>query len=360
MMDLNDVAALVQLDHEGMFGHVAALPRQCRDAWALTRHLELPPEHLQANKVVVAGMGGSAIGGDLAAAVAADSSAVPILIHRDYELPAHVDRQTLVVGSSYSGNTEETLSAFQAARERGCPLVAITTGGELARLAREWRVPFVAFDFPSPPRAALGHLLVSLLGVLRALGAVDDLSADLEEAVALLEAQSAKLAPDIPLAQNQAKQLARALHGHLPIVVGVGPLSPVARRWKTQFNENSKAWACFEALPEMDHNALTGIHFPGEMAPRVRVLFLGSGALHPRNKLRLDLTRQILESQDVACHQVDIPGESSLSQILAAVQLGDYVSCYLAALYGADPTDIEDIIGLKRRMSRQMSRQMSR
>ena len=216
-------------------------------------------------------------------------------------------------------------------------------------------MPLVSFGYRSQPRAALGYLFVSLLGVLRALGAVDDLSADLEEAVALLEAQSAKLAPDIPLAQNQAKQLARALHGHLPIVVGVGPLSPVARRWKTQFNENGKGWAYFEVLPEMDHNALSGIHSPVDMAGRVRVLFLRSKGLHPRNQQRLDLTRQILEDQGVACHQVAIPGESSLSQILAAVQLGDYVSCYLAALYDSDPTDIGDIIGLKHQMSRQMS-----
>ena len=352
MINLDDVNALAQLDHEGMLGHVAALPRQCRDAWDSIRSLGLPSGHMQVNKVVITGMGGSAIGGDLAAAVAASSSAMPIMVHRDYELPAHVDRQTLVIGSSYSGNTEETLSAFQAAHERGCPLLAVTTGGELARLAREWRMPLISFDYKSQPRAALGYSFVSLLGVLQALGAVDDLSSDLEEALAILEAQGAELAPDVAVAQNGAKQLARELHGHLPIVVGVGPLSPVARRWKTQFNENGKGWAYFEVLPEMDHNALSGIHSPVDMAAQVRVLFLRSKGLHSRNQLRLEMTRQILEEQGVACHQVVIPGESSLSQILAAVQLGDYVSCYLAALYGSDPTDIGDIVGLKRQMSR--------
>lgn len=352
MINLDDVTTLVELDREEMLGHVAALPQQCRDAWTSIRSLELPAGHMQVNKVVIVGMGGSAIGGDLAAAVAAGSSAVPILVHRDYELPAHVDRQTLVIGSSYSGNTEETLSAFQAARERGCPLLAITTGGELARLAREWRVPLVSFDYRSQPRAALGYSFVSLLGVLQALGTVDDLSPHLEEALAILEARGAELAPVIPLAQNGAKQLARELHGHLPIVVGAGPLAPAARRWKTQFNENSKGWAYFEVLPEMDHNALSGSHSPAEMAGWVRVLFLRGKGLHPRNQLRVDLTQQILEEQGVACHQVAIPGKSSLAQILAAVQLGDYVSCYLAALYGSDPTDIGAIIGLKRQMAR--------
>jgi glucose/mannose-6-phosphate isomerase len=351
MINLDDVNALQELDREGMLGHVAALPQQCRDAWTSIRSLELPSGYMQVKKVVIAGMGGSAIGGDLAAAVAAGSSVVPILVHRNYELPAHVDRQTLVIGSSYSGTTEETLSAFQAAHERGCPLLAVTTGGELARLAREWRVPLVSFDYQSQPRAALGYSFVSLLGVLQALGVVDDLSSDLEEALPILEAQGAELAPDVPLAQNRAKQLAHELHGHLPIVVGVGPLSPVARRWKTQFNENGKGWAYFEELPEMDHNALSGSHSPVEMLARLRVLFLRSKGLYPRNQLRVDLTQQILEEQGVVCHQVEVPGESFLAQILAAVQLGDYVSCYLAALYGTDPTDIGAIVGLKQMMS---------
>jgi glucose/mannose-6-phosphate isomerase len=351
MTDLDDLSLLRELDPEGMLGHVAALPRQCRDAWAMARGLKLSERHGGAAKVVIAGMGGSAIGGDLAAAVAADRSSKPIWVHRDYDLPAYVDSQTLVIASSYSGNTEETLAAFQAAHERGCPLVAIATGGKLAQLAGQWKVPLVSFDYQSQPRAALGYMFVALLGVLQALGTVEDLDADLEEGLAILEGQGSELAPDVPQGQNQAKQLAATLFERIPIIVGAGPLAPVARRWKTQFNENGKSWAYFEVLPEMNHNALSGIHFPVEATDRLRILFLRCSGLHGRNQLRLDLTRQILKSQDVVCHQVSIPGASSLAQILAAVQLGDYVSCYLALLYGTDPTAIQDIIGLKRHMS---------
>ncbi len=351
MTDLDDLNTLQALDTEGMLGHVAALPQQCHKAWALTRAWKLPTRHLRANKVLIAGMGGSAIGGDLAVAVVADKSPLPILVHRDYDLPRHADRRSLVIASSYSGNTEETLSAFQAAHQRRCPLVAITTGGKLARLADEWNVPLVTFDYRSQPRAALGYLFISLLGVLQALGVTDDLATNLEQALAILETQGAELAPGAPQARNRAKQLAVALAGRVPMVVGAGPLGPVARRWKTQFNENGKGWACFEPLPEMDHNTLSGIHFPPEMADRVRVLFLRNAGLHPRNQLRLDLTLQIFKEQGITCHQVPIPGESPLAQILSAVQLGDYVSCYLALLYGADPTGIEDIIGLKQRMA---------
>jgi len=345
--NLDDPTTLPKLDPEGMLDHVAALPQQCRGAWALTRQLDLPTRHLHANRVLIAGMGGSAIGGDLAAAVVAGTSPVPILVQRGYDLPAHVDRQTLVIGSSYSGNTEETLAAFQAAHERGCPLVAVTTGGKLARLAGEWHVPLISFDYHSQPRAALGYLFVSLLGILRALDAAGDLEADLEEALTILDAQGTELACDVPQDQNWAKQLAVELAGRVPVVVGAGSLAPVARRWKTQFNENGKSWAYFEPVPEMNHNAVSGIHFPAEMAARMRILFLSNAGLHSRNQLRLDLTRHIFEGRGIVCHQVPIRGESPLAQILSAVQTGDYVSCYLALLYCTDPTAIKDIVGLK-------------
>jgi glucose/mannose-6-phosphate isomerase len=351
MTNLDDLTALQRIDREGMLGHVAALPQQCRGAWALTRPLKVPTRHLRANTVLISGMGGSAIGGDLAVAVAADQNPLPIVVHRDYGLPAHVDRQTLVIASSYSGNTEETLSAFQAAHERGCPLLAITTGGELARLAREWNAPCISFEYQSQPRAALGYMFLSLLGILQALGIAGGLEADLEEALAILETQGVDLVPENPQAHNEAKQLALELADCLPIIVGAGPLAAVARRWKTQFNENSKTWACFEPLPEMNHNALSGIHFPPEMADRVHVLFLRNAGLHPRNQLRLDLTMEILEKQGISCQPVSIPGSSKLAQVLSAIQLGDYVSCYLALLNAVDPTDIQDIIGLKQRMA---------
>ena len=349
--NLDHLATLQKLDPEGMLGHAAALPQQCREAWAATQELALPGDYQSANKVVIAGMGGSAIGGDLAAAVAAGTSTMPVLVHRDYDLPAHVDPQTLVIASSYSGNTEETLAAFRAARERGCHLAAVTTGGELMRLAREWHAPLVSFDYVSQPRAALGYLFISMLGILRALDVLHDPTADLEEALAALEDRRGLFAPESPLSQNPAKQLASRLFGNVPIVIGAGALVPVARRWKTQLNENGKSWAYFEALPEMNHNALSGIHFPPEAADRFRVILLQQASLHPRNALRLDLTRQVLEGQGIGCERVLVPGGSELAQILSAVQLGDFASTYLALLYGADPTAIKDIVGLKEQMT---------
>jgi glucose/mannose-6-phosphate isomerase len=351
MIDLDNLDALKKLDSDGMLAHVGALHEQCQAAWAGVRRLELPGHYLGTNKVVIAGMGGSAIGGDLAAEVASPESPIPILVLRDYELPAHVDRHTLVIGSSYSGNTEETLAAFEAAHERGCPLVALATGGRLAELAQAWGVPLVTFRYKSQPRAAMGFMLVSLLGILRALGVGGDLTAALDETAALMAGRVRELEPGSPQAHNPAKQLAVDLYGRVPVIVGAGPLAPVARRWKSQFNENSKGWSYFEAMPEMNHNAVSGIHFPPGLVERMCMLFVTGAAIHPRNRLRFELTQQVFEGQGILCRRVEAPGQTALAQILTAIQLGDYVSVYLAALYGTDPTAIDDIVGLKWRMS---------
>jgi glucose/mannose-6-phosphate isomerase len=360
MTELDNPTSLHHRDPQDMLGHVARLPRQCRDAWDRVRDLALPPSHQQIDCVVIAGMGGSAIGGDLAAAAIADQGRVPVLVHRDYDLPAYADAQTLVIACSFSGNTEETLSTFESAHRLGCPLVAVTAGGKLAQWAADRHVPFIPIEYRSQPRAALGYLLVSMMGILEAAGVVGDRTPSLYEALTLLDAQVLSLAPESPLSENLAKQLAAGLVGRLPLIIGAGPLAPVARRWKTQINENSKGLACFESLPELDHNTIEGIHFPAEEIQRLYVLFLGcarlsSGApsgLHPRNRLRLDLTRQLLERYQIDCREVPVAGESPLAQILSTVQLGDYVSCYLALQYGVDPTELKEIAWLKQQMAR--------
>lgn len=354
MIDYDDVALMRRLDPEDMLGHVARLPEQCRDAWERVRRLELPAAHRTVTRVLVVAMGGSAIGGDLAAAAVAGQCRVPVLVHRDYELPAYADAHTLVIACSYSGETEETLSAFEAAHRRGCPLVAVTTGGTLARRAGEWGVPGLSVAYRSQPRAALGYLLVSMLGILRAAGTIDDPAPSIGEAIALMEARATGLAPDSPLSQNPAKQLAVKLAGRVPIIAGSGALAPVARRWKGQVNENCKGWAYFETLPEMDHNALAGVHFPTEAAQWICALFLHPDAaleVHSRAGRRIELTRQHLQQRGITCHDVPVPGESPLAQILSAVQLGDYMTCYLAFRYGADPTELDDVVQFKQLMA---------
>ncbi len=351
MIDLDDRTLLREIDPDDMLGRIAELPQQCRDAWTNVQDLELPSEYRRARNIVILGMGGSAIGGDLLRALAEPECALPILTHRDYTVPAFVSAETLVIASSYSGNTEETLTAFEEARERGAALLAISTGGKLARWAREWGVPLLSFSYKSQPRAALGYSLVSLIGVVQKLGFVGDKRADLEEAIAVMKTLQQEIGETVPTAENPAKQLARRLYGHLPVIYGAGFLAEVAHRWKTQFNENSKGWSFFEALPELNHNAVVGYQFPEELAEKVVVVMLTSSLDHPRHKVRFQVTQEILAKQGVACETVEAHGKSPLAQMLSAVHFGDYVSYYLAMLYEVDPTPVEVIHYLKKRLA---------
>jgi len=349
--DLDDLRALRRLDPDDMLGRIAELPQQCRDAWALGQAFDLPADYGAAGQVVIAGMGGSAIGGALLAGLVADEATVPISIVRSYTLPACVGPDALVVGCSYSGNTEETLSAFQQARERGARLLAITRGGQLGQLARSWGVPALTFDYVSQPRAALGYSLVLLLGVLEQLGFFGPKEADLAEAVDVMEALQGETGPQVPTGENPAKALAHRLHGRLVVVYGAGFMEPVANRWKTQINENSKAWATFEGMPELNHNSIVGYEHPRELRDRLAVVMLTSALDHPRTAIRFQVTRELLEERGIACEVVTARGRSRLAQMLSTIHLGDYVSFYLAALNGADPTPVEVINVLKRRLA---------
>ena len=351
MIDPDNWTLFHEIDPDDMLGRIAELPQQCRDAWANVQSLKLPPEYRQVNKIVILGMGGSAIGGDLLRALAEPECALPIVTNRDYTVPAFVNAETLVIASSYSGNTEETLAAFEEARQRSAALLSITTDGKLAQRARELGVPLLTFRYQSQPRAALGYSLVSLIGVMQELGFIGDKAADLEEAIAVMEALQEEIRETVSVTENLAKQLARRLHGRLPVIYGSGYLGEVAHRWKTQLNENAKAWSFFEQLPELNHNAVVGYQFPEELAERILVVMLASSLDHPRNKARFQVTQEILTKLGIAYETIETRGESPLAQMLSAIHFGDYVSCYLAMLYEVDPTPVQVIDYLKERLA---------
>ena len=351
MTNLDDWARFHEIDSDDMLSRIAELPRQCCHAWENLQSLELPPEYRQVNQIVVLGMGGSAIGGDLLRALAEPECALPIVTHRDYTVPAFVNAETLVIASSYSGNTEETLSAFEEARKRGAALVVITTDGRLARRARELGAPLLTFDYQSQPRAALGYSLVSLIGIVQKLALIGDKAADLEEAIAVMQALQEEIRETVPVSENPAKQLAKRLYGHLPVVYGAGYLAEVAHRWKTQFNENAKAWGFYEQLPELNHNAVAGYQFPEQLTEMVVVVMLISSLDHPRNKARFQVTQEILTRRGIAYQTIEARGESPLAQMLSAIHFSDYVSFYLAMLYEVDPTPVKDIDYLKKRLA---------
>ena len=351
-MNLDEATRFTELDPGGMLARIGELPQQCRAAWKLTQGLGFPPAYGAVEHVVILGMGGSAIGGALLQGLVAEECAVPITIVRDYTLPAFVrGPQYLVVGCSYSGNTEETLLALEKALKWDVRPAVVTTGGKLAALAEARGMPLVRFDYQSQPRAALGYAFVLLLGLFCRLGLARDYGADLEEALEVMGAQQAEIGPQVPTARNAAKALAIRLKDRLPVVYGAGFLAAVANRWKTQFNENSKQWAFFEVLPELNHNSVVGLGLPQAVRERMTVLMLRSNEDHPRVRARWDVTGELLLRERVAHETFQGRGQGRLAHMLSLIHLGDYASFYLAMLNGVDPTPVETIAFLKRRLA---------
>jgi glucose/mannose-6-phosphate isomerase len=351
MTEAND-SELRKLDPEDMLSRIHEVPWQCQQAWQLAEDFDLPGHYSDINKVVVIGMGGSAIGGDLVSSLVASEARIPVIVYRGYDLPAFVDDDTLVIASSYSGNTEEILSAFNQALQTGAKKLVITTGGKLKNIADENKVPVLTFNYRSQPRAALAFSFLPILCFLQKLEFIDNKSSEVTRAVEVLQNLSRRIDETQPTPKNPARQLAEKLHGNLAVVYGAGLLSEVAHRWKTQINETSKAWAFYEVFPELNHNAVVGYQFPPELAGKIVVIMLRSDLLAQPIQLRYEVTGQLLERAGVRYESVNGEGTSPLSQLLSLVLFGDYVSYYLAILYRTDPSPVEAINYLKEQLAR--------
>lgn len=349
--NLDDVKIYPKLDPDGMLARIKELPMQCRQAWQAAMSLKLPADYSNVDKVVILGMGGSAIGGDLMRSLVTSEARVPVIIHRDYGLPACVDDRTLLIASSYSGNTEETLSGFEPALKTGAKKLVMTTGGKLQQMAEANQIPVFKIEYKAQPRAALGFSFIPVLGVMQKLGFIKDKTADINETVQVLETLSAKLDEKSPLSGNPAKQIARRLYGCLPVIYGAGIAAEAAHRWKTQINENSKAWAFYEVFPELNHNATVGFPLPAEIVKKLRVILLRSPLFNARIKLRYEVTCELLKQAGVQYEFVDGVGASPLSQMVSLVSVGDYASYYLAILYRVDPSPVKVISYLKDRLA---------
>jgi len=351
--DLDDLNRFVTLDREHMLAHIDALPDQLEAAWRAAQTLPLPDTHRQPRQIVLAGMGGSAIGGDLLAALIGPSSPVPFFVVRSYDLPACAQGpETLVIASSFSGNTEETLAAADQALGRGVRLLAVTTGGQLAAHAEAHGYPLWRIAYQSQPRAALGWSFGLLLGLAFRLGLAPALEGDLREAIEVLRQYTPVYTATSPVTQNPAKRGAGQLIGRIPVFFGGGLFEPVARRWKCQLNENAKVWAQYEGMPEANHNTIAGIGFPAEHRVNIAAVFITSRQLdHPRVTLRHELTFQLCLQNGIMADFFRPAGQSALAQMCHAIQYGDYVSFYTAMAYGADPTEIAPIMELKEQLA---------
>lgn len=340
-----------RIDPRSMYMLVESFPEQVR-ASALVETDRPVPDATSMREILVSGLGGSAIGGDLARSVAGRDLRIPFIVSRDYDLPGFIDTSSLVIACSYSGNTEETLSAYAQARSAGSAIVCITSGGELDALARVDGYPVFKLPGGLPPRAALGYSLTTLLIALEKMKAIPGMRESIEETTELLEILKNRYGVSIPETDNRAKTLAGALKGKIVAVYGsAGIMDAVALRWRTQIEENAKNLALHQAVPEMNHNELVGWVHPEEGLQRVGVVLLRDKGDHPQVQRRFDLTAELVARKAGVVHEVWSEGDSRLARILSTLYLGDFVSLYMAYLNNTDPTPVEVIDYLKKELA---------
>ena len=347
---IESVEAITKADPGEMLTKIKDLPMQVRDAWKIVQAATLPPAYGDVRNITILGMGGSAIGGEFAGALLADELKVPLNVHRDYGIPGYVSRDSLVIVSSFSGNTEETLSGFDEAKKRGAKILAITTGGKVAEEAKALRLPLITFAYRAQPRAALGYSMTLVLGVLGKLGFARDMGKEIDQAltdVAKLEERVHEGART-----NDAKKLAAELYGRIPVVFGAGAMGVMARRVKDQWNENAKNWAHYDVMSELNHNAVVGFPHPPIARDAQTVLLLRSRRDNPRHQVRFEVTKELLDRAQIPHKDLQFDGESLLSEILQMTYFTDYVSFYVALLNGADPSPVASIDYLKDRLAK--------
>jgi glucose/mannose-6-phosphate isomerase len=352
MSILNQRDYWASVDPQSMRLLLESFPEQVQAAADKGRMIALPvPKHIKA--ILVTGLGGSAIGGDFVRSIAEAQAKTPIIVNRNYDLPGFVDASTLVFACSYSGNTEETLSAYRQSRQAKASIICITSGGQLESLAKDDGYPVITLPGGFPPRAALGHAFITLAAAMESMQILPDMTESIQETVALLRNLRNEYGTENPEAANPAKSLAISLQGKIVAIYGSnGIMESAAYRWRSQIAENAKNLALHHILPEMNHNELVGWLFPKEALLKIGVVFLRDKEDHPQIKRRFDLTKALITGKAGVVHEIWSEGRSLLARMLSVVYLGDFTSLYLAYLNNIDPTPVEVIDYLKKNLSK--------
>jgi len=344
---LDDVNEIRRIDKSNMLSFSIEAAKHYNEATKISE--KMSADFTKPENIVIAGMGGSAIGGELLKDYTRIQAPVPIEVSKDYTLPAYANRKTLVLAVSYSGDTEESLSAFLDAIKRQCTIYCISSGGTLLNFAEKLNVSFLRVPAGMPPRAALPYLLVPQLVLLEKMGLVSDVSEGLGEATKLLGKFSRENSPEKPVGKSLAKSLASGIHGTVPVVYGFGVYRGVAQRWKQQFNENSKVHAKWEVFPELNHNEIVGWEKADALAKQFSTVFLRDKNEPSEVRSRIEITKTLMP-QNSKKFEVWAQGKSTLAKLLSTILMGDFISVYLAILRGVDPTPVQTIAMLKQKL----------
>lgn len=335
-----------RLDPKGMYALTEAFADQCRKALQLSRDSQIEPLEVAPQLAVLTGLGGSAAGGDIVRALFEAHGSIPFLVNRDYHLPSYINKDCLVFAASYSGNTEETLSAYAEAKSKGCRVICVTSGGKLAELAKENGDDLILIPGGQPPRTALGFMLIPVVDACVRLGLLP--AQEFERAFSLLDSNCSEWGVSNAFETNDAKQLAEFLYGSVSVLYGVGPWQGlVANRWKGQINENAKNMTFANTFPELNHNEILGwAKCETQLVPKWTAIYLQDGSESEKMKARARVTSEVIASA-AEVRTATAKGGSLFEKILSLTYMGDFVSLYLAALNGVDPENIDAINLLK-------------
>ncbi len=347
-----------ELDKANMIGALEEFPQNIRDALRLGKKLSIPDNYRDQAKqgfknIVVLGMGGSAIGGDLLSNYLADELSIPIIVIRGYNIPKFVSEDSLVFAVSYSGNTEETISALSKCVEVEAKVIALSSGGWLENLSKDYNFPLIKVPSGIQPRSALGYLFFPILKVLEGLGFIKQRTEELEEMINIMQELSTEYGSKSLAEHNFAKKIALSLYQCLPLIYGSeGLFEAVTMRWKTQINENSK-WPCFwNILSELDHNEIVGYEIDNQINKQAKVVYLEDKEGNPRISQRYEITKKIIDQKVAEFILCPSKGKGKLSRMFSLIYLGDIVSCYLAILNKVDPSPVACIENLKKELAK--------
>jgi glucose/mannose-6-phosphate isomerase len=345
---LDDISEIVKIDKSSMLSFCVDTAKHYEEAAKIAKNFSIG--YPKPQKIIVAGMGGSAIGGELLKDLARDKVPIPIEVEREYSLPAYANKNTLVFVVSYSGETEETLSVFLKAIKRNCMIVCISSGGKLLEIAEKLNLPHIRIPSGIPPRAALPYLFIPLPIILEKIGLISNVNTEVSEAVKTLKKVCDENSPEKSLKVNFSKRLALNINETIPVVYGFGFYRAVAQRFKQQFNENSKVPSKWEFLPELDHNEIVGWEKAQKIAKNFSAIFIRDREEQNEIRQRIEVTKELMTKENVKVFEVWSVGKSKLAKMLSTITIGDFTSVYLAVLRKVDPTPVKTITMLKEKM----------
>jgi glucose/mannose-6-phosphate isomerase len=337
-----------QIDPQDMFGSIYHFADQIQEAIGIGEQIKLQNDYTTCKNIVVTGMGGSAIGGDVVKTIVHQELKIPFYINRNYALPNWVNEKTLVICSSYSGNTEETLSAYEDAIEKGAMICGISTGGQLSEKIQSKGYDLITIPGGLQPRAALAYSFVPMLYLLRKIGLIynsliDDLSSSITSLVKKRDTYS------VGDTSNPIFKMAKDIYGMIPIVYGIADTTGVvALRWKGQLCENSKMLAFCNEIPEMNHNEIVGWGNNPDLLSELSVIWLRDKNDNKQLRSRQNITKALLNDIDILQHEVNAEGATNIERLLDLINYGDWLSYWCAILHNTDPSPVEKINKLKK------------